>query len=90
MSTQKQVGEPGLWILFPEIIGISVLAVLLPLPLIHMLLSGQALAGIAGLTCWLAALLCAARFIRQRRYVLVWFPMLVMIGLFFIVKRFCD
>src|SRR6266568_496468 len=79
MKNEQQGGGPGPWILFPEIIGISVLTLLLPLPLLHMMLSGQVFAGIVGFTFWLAALFYAVRFMRRRQYVLVWFPMLVMI-----------
>lgn len=90
MKTEKQGGEPGPWILFPEIIGTSVVAVMLPLPLLQMLLSGQALVGIAGFTFWLGALFYAVRFTRQRRYGLVLFPMLVMWALLLIVRKLCD
>jgi hypothetical protein len=48
MSPEDQGGKPGPWILFPEIIGISVIALLSPLPLVHMMLSGQAFAGTVG------------------------------------------
>ena len=89
MNTEDQ-GEPGLWILFPEIIFISVLALLLPLPLVHLLLSGQVLAGIAGFAFWFAALFFAVHFIRRRQYALASLPMLAMLGLFFIVQKLCH
>jgi polyferredoxin len=75
------------WILFPEIIGVSVIAVLLPLPLVHLLLSGHALAGIAGLVVWFTALLFSVRFIRRRKYGLAYLPMLVIVGLFYIIYK---
>ncbi len=90
MNTEDQGGKLGPWILFPEIIGICVLAVLLPLPLVHMLLSGQALASIVGFAFWFAALFFAVLFIRRRQYVFVFLPMLAMLGLFFIVKKLCH
>jgi hypothetical protein len=90
MSTEKQKDGLGSWILFPEIIGISILTILLPLPLVHMLFSGQVLAGIVGFAIWFAALFCAVHFMRRRQYVLVWFPMLVMIGLFLAIKKLCG
>ena len=90
MSDQKQNDGPGPWILFPEVIGISVLALLLPLPLVHMLLAGQVFAGIVGFAFWLVALLFAVLFIRRRQYVLVWLPMLVMVGLFFAIRKLSD
>jgi hypothetical protein len=76
--------------LFPEVIGISILALLLPLPLVHMLLSGQVFMGIVGFVFWFAALFFAVRFIRRRQYVLVWLPMLVMVGSFLIIKKLSD
>lgn len=87
MSDQKQNENPSSWILFPEIIGISLLTLLLPLPLVHMLLSGQVFAGILGFVFWLAALFFTVRFIWLRQYRLAWLPMLLMIGLFFLIKK---
>lgn len=90
MSTEKQNVKPRLWILFPEIIGTSIVALFLSLPPVHMLLSGQVFAGIVGLVLWLAALLCAIRFMWRRQYALVWLPMLVMIGLLFFVRKLTN
>jgi hypothetical protein len=90
MNTEKQGGGPGPWILFPEIIGISVLALLLPLPLVHLLLSGHALAGIAGFALWFAALFFTGRFIRRRQYGFAYFPMLAMVGLYFMIQKLCQ
>jgi len=90
MNNEEHGGGPGPWILFPEIIGISVLALLLPLPLVHMLLSGQMLASIAGFAFWFAALFFAVRFIRRRQYGLVYFPMFAMVGLYFIIRKLCP
>jgi hypothetical protein len=90
MSDQKQKDGPGPLILFPEVIGISILALLLPLPLAHMLISGQVLMGILGFAAWLAALFFAVLFIRRRQYALVWLPMLVMVGLFFVIRKLSD
>jgi hypothetical protein len=90
MSTEDQSGKPGPWILFPEIIGISVIALLLPLPLIHILLSRQAFAGIVGFAVWLVAVFLAVRFIRRRQYGLAWLPMLGLVGLFFLIRKLCQ
>ncbi len=90
MSTEEQDDKQNPWILFPEIIFVSLLTLLLPLPLVHLLLSGQVFAGIVGFAFWLAALSFAVRLIRRQQYVLVWLPMFVMIGLFFIVKKLCG
>ncbi len=90
MNTEDQGGGPGPWILFPEIIGISVIALLLPFPLVHMVLSGQALAGTTGFAFWLVAVFLAVRFIRRRQYGLAYLPMLVLVGLFFLIRRLCQ
>jgi hypothetical protein len=74
-------------ILFPEIIGISVLALLLPLPLVHLLLSGHALAGIGGFVLWFSAVFFAVRFIRRRQYGLAYLPMLVLLLLVYIIQK---
>ena len=83
----KDQGPP---ILFPEIIGISVLAILLPLPLAHLLLSGHVLAGFVALLFWLAALFSAVRLIWRRKYNFVWLPTLALIALFLVVKIFIE
>jgi hypothetical protein len=64
-------------------------AVLLLLPLVHMLLSGQALAGILGLALWLVAVLLSVHFVRRRKYGLVLVPMLAMAGVFFAIQKLC-
>jgi polyferredoxin len=90
MSTEDQGGKPGPWILFPEIIGISMIALLLPLPLVHMLLSGQAFAGIVGFAVWLVAVSLAVRFIRRHQYGLAYLPMFGLLGLFFLIWKLCQ
>jgi hypothetical protein len=88
MNPKDQNDRPnGPWILFPEIIGVTVVALLLPLPLVHLLLSGHALAGIAGFALWFTALFFTVRFIRRRQYVFAYLPMLVVIGLFYIIYK---
>ncbi len=87
MSAETRGGGSGPWILFPEIIGTSVVAVLLPLPLVHLLVSGQAFAGIAGFAVWFAALFFAVKFVRRRQYVLGLFPMLALLGLFLVIRK---
>jgi hypothetical protein len=90
MNTDEQGGGRGPWTLFPEIIGISIIALLLPLPLVHMLMSGQALAGTGGFALWFAAVFLTVRFIRRRQYGLAYFPMLSIAGLFFIIYKLCH
>jgi hypothetical protein len=87
MNTEEQGGGHGPLILFPEIIGISILTLLLPFPLAHMLLSGRALLSIAGFALWFGALFFAVCFTRRRQYVLIYLPMLAMVGLYFIIRK---
>ena len=87
MKTESQPDKVGAWILFPDIIRIAILAVLLPLPLVHLLLSGQALEGSVGLALWAAALYSTVRFLRRRLYLQAWIPMLVLVGLFLTVHQ---
>lgn len=89
MSTDRQRDGPGPWILFPEIIGVSVIGLLLPLPLIHLLFAGHAFLGTAGLLVWLAAVFFSVRFIRRRQYGLAYLPLAVIVGLFLIVHKLC-
>ena len=73
-----------------EIIFISTIALVLPVPLVHMLLSGHKLAGVTGFALWFAALFFTVRFMRRRQYALAWLPMLTILGLFFIIRKLCD
>jgi len=68
-------------------IGLSVAALLLPLPLVHLLVSGHALVGITALFLWLVSVWFAVLSIRRRRYGLAYLPMLPIAGLFFIVQK---
>lgn len=90
MSADGQRGGPGPWILSPEIIGISIIALLLPLPLVHLLMAGHAVYGIAGLLIWLAAIFFFVRLIRRRHYGLAYLPMLGIVVLFFVVYKLCQ
>ena len=46
--------------------------------------------GIIGFVFWFAALFFAVRFVRRRQHGLVWLPMLVMVGLFLIIKKLSN
>lgn len=87
MSDNDQTDGPGPWILFPEIIGISIIALLLPLPLIHLLLSGHAVLGASGFFVWLVAVCFTVRFIRRRQYGFAYLPMGIIAGRFLIVYK---
>jgi hypothetical protein len=90
MNTDEQHGGPGPWILFPEIIVISIIGLLLPLPLVHLLLAGHALLGTAGLLVWLAAVFFSVLFVRRRQYGLAFLPMIATAGLFLLVYKLCP
>jgi glucan phosphoethanolaminetransferase (alkaline phosphatase superfamily) len=91
MNPKKQDdGRESRLILFPEIIGVSVIAVLLPFPLVHLLLSGRALAGFGGFLLWFAALFFTVRFIRRRQYGFACLPMLVLLCLFYLIQKWMS
>ena len=90
MSANEQPDGPGPWILFPEIIGISIIGLLLPLPLVHLLLAGHAFLGASGLLVWLVAVFFTVKFIRRRQYGFAYLPMGVIAGLFLIVYKLCQ
>jgi len=90
VSANEQPDGPGPWILFPEIIGISIIGLLLPLPLVHLLLAGHAFLGASGLLVWLVAVFFTVKFIRRRQYGFAYLPMGVIAGLFLIVYKLCQ
>jgi hypothetical protein len=90
MSANEQPDGPGPWILFPEIIGISIIGLLLPLPLVHLLLAGHPFLGASGLLVWLVAVFFTVQFIRRRHYGLAYLSMGVIAVLFLIVYRLCQ
>jgi hypothetical protein len=90
MSAKEQPDGPGPWILFPEIIGVSIIGLLLPLPLVHLLLEGHALLGASGLLVWAVAVFFTVQLIRRRQYGFACLPMGVIAGLFLIVYKLCQ
>lgn len=88
MNPQEQkVRRESPIILFPEIIGVSIVALLAPVYLVKILLSGQVLAGAAGLALWSVALFFTVRFIGRRQYGFAYLPMLAMLGLYFVIQK---
>ena len=77
----------GPMILFPEILGLAVMAIAAPIYLIKILVSGQALVGIAGLVIWFTALLITARLIWRRQYFFAYLIMLAIFGLYYIIQK---
>jgi hypothetical protein len=90
MSSEEHDEQPGPWILFPEIIGTTVLALLLPLPLVHLLWSGHVLTGIGGFAVWVTGVFFTVVFLRRRQYGLACLPMLAIAGLFLIIYKMCQ
>jgi len=69
MSAKKQPGWLGLWIFLNlDFIFVFFAALFMPLPMVHLLLSGHALIGTSGLLVWLAGAFFTVRFIRRRQY----------------------
>jgi hypothetical protein len=74
-------------ILFPEIIGVSLMAIIMPFLLVKMLRAGHLLASVAGFLVWGIALFIAVSCIRRRQYALAYLPMIVIFGLYFLVWK---
>tara|TARA_R110002072_G_scaffold14582_8_gene60188 strand:- start:37755 stop:38033 length:279 start_codon:yes stop_codon:yes gene_type:complete len=73
----------GPWLIFPEIIGVAVVAILAPFSLIEMYSNGKIIVPIIGFCCWLIALVYTVIFIKKGQYYLAWLPMcgILMVGL---------
>jgi len=91
-SVEDKRDNLALWILadFPGSIVALVLGLLAPLPLIHMLISGQKVPGIAGLALWSAALFFGVRYLRRRQYLAVSVSILVMYCLLCASLKLCP
>ena len=74
-------------ILFPEIIGVSRMAILMPFLLVKMLLAGQALEAGFGFLLWAGALIFMMCCLRRRHYYLAYLPMIVIFGLYFLLQK---
>jgi hypothetical protein len=90
VSANEKPDGPGPWILFPEIIGISIIGILLPLPLVHLLLAGHAFLAASGLLVWLVAVFFTVKFIRRPNYGFAYLLMGVIAGLFLILYKLCQ
>lgn len=84
---EQKVRRESPIILFPEIIGVSLVALLAPAYLVRILLSGQMTAGIAGLALWFIALFFTVRFIWRRQYIFAYLPMIAMLGLYYVIQK---
>jgi hypothetical protein len=74
-------------ILFPEIIGVSIVTLLAPVGLIKLLVSGHAVVGMVGFALWFVALLFTVRLIRRRQYGFALLPMMALLGLYFLLYK---
>jgi len=84
---ERDDGHLGPWILFPEIIGVSILVIVALVCLVRLLLSGYVLAGLAGLALWSTVVFFAVRFIRRRQYFLAYLLILAILGLCYLFQR---
>ena len=65
----------GPWVIFPEIIGILIVAILAPFALIQMYSTGKVLLSIIGFCVWLVSIIYTSIFIKREQYFLAWLPM---------------
>jgi hypothetical protein len=87
VNAAEQDWELGWWDIFPEVLGVLVVAVYLHFCFVHMPPAGQVLVGAAGFALWLAALFFAIRFMLRRKFGLAIFPMLALLGIFSILEK---
>ena len=74
-------------ILFPEILGVAVMAIVTPVCLVKLFLSGHVIASIVGFVFWFTALFFTVRFIKRRQYFFAYLPMLAILGLYYFLQK---
>jgi hypothetical protein len=88
MSANKQPDGLGPWIFLDlHFIFVFFAALFLPLPMVHLLLSGHAFIGASGLLAWLAGAFITVRFFRRRHYGSAALCMAAICGLALIVYK---
>jgi hypothetical protein len=69
MSAGKQSHWSGLWLFLDlHFIPVFFAALFMPLPFVHLLMSGHPSIGASGLLVWLAGVFFTVRFFRRRQY----------------------
>jgi hypothetical protein len=68
------------WIVFPEIIGVSIVAIYAPLYLVQMFMAGHVVWSVMGLAGWAVGVATTVVCFKHRLYLLAFCPMLLMLG----------
>jgi hypothetical protein len=68
------------WIIFPEIIGASIVAIYAPFYLVQMFLAGHILWALLGFVGWLAGVTATVFCLKHRMYFMAIWPMLLVLG----------
>ena len=79
------VSQP--WIVFPEIIGVTIVAVSAPIYLVGQLVAGHIALALAGFVCWLVGVVLTVVCLKKRMFVLAWWPMFVLLGVGFLIHK---
>lgn len=77
-SNRPSINQP--WIVFPEIIGATIVAIYAPFHLAKMFMAGHIALSFLGSVCWLAGIFGTALCLRYRLYPLTFLPMLLVLG----------
>jgi hypothetical protein len=88
MSAREQGDkrESPFW-LFPEIIGVSAIALAAPVWLIKIWVAGYVVTSVAGVALWLSGVSLMVRFILRRQYFLAYLSMIPLFCLFYMIHR---
>jgi hypothetical protein len=81
MSTREPQDSPldQPWIVFPEIIGATIVAVWAPIYLAKLLFAGHVVLSLAGFVGWLVGVALTVICLKERMYVLAFWPMLLLL-----------
>jgi hypothetical protein len=75
------------WIVFPEIIGVTIVAVSAPIYLARHLVAGHIALALAGFVCWLVGVGLTVVCLRKRMFVLAFWPMLLLLGVGLLIHK---
>ena len=84
-NDQPSINQP--WIVFPEIVGATIVAIYAPFYLAKMFMAGHIALSVLGGVCWLAGVLGTVLCLKHRLYLLTLLPMLLVLGAGVIVNH---
>jgi hypothetical protein len=83
---EDKIFPNGPWILFPEVIGIAIIAIFTPYALFQMYISGKVLFSIIGFIVWSISLIYTVILIKKERYFLARLPMTGILAAGFLIN----